>query len=68
MYLGKPTSDDIDMVSRDAERKVRNLMKRKKFGKYDFEIMGSRVSRSEWGWGTEKTTTELTAKHYNAGE
>lgn len=65
MYIGKPTSNDMDIVSQDADRKVRQLMKRKKLGKYDFEILGSKVSRSGWGWDEMETTTKLSSKYYN---
>jgi hypothetical protein len=63
MYLGRPTSDDIDMVSRDAEFKIRQLMKRKKLGKYDFEVLGSRVSREDWGWVPKETEVVFSSKY-----
>lgn len=63
MYLGKPTSDDMDMVSRDAEKKIRQLMKRKELGKYDFEIMGSRIKRVSWGWDEKDAEVILSAKY-----
>ena len=63
LYLGKPDSNDMDMVDRDGERKLRQLMKRDKIGKYDFEILGSRIDRVGWGWNPFDTTAVLEKKY-----
>ena len=38
-------------------------MKRKKLGKYDFEIMGSQVTRKGWGWEEKETAISLDSKY-----
>ena len=65
LYLGKPDSNDIDKIDRDAEKKLRQLMIGLKHSKYDFEIKGSQVSRAGWGWTVEPTSHKLEKKFYD---
>ena len=54
-YFNKPSSEDMDLISQAADKKIRNIMKAKGIKKYDYKILGSRVKRLSWGWSEDKT-------------
>ena len=53
-YFNKPTSEDMDLISRSADRKINNIMSSKGLNKYDYKILGSKVERVDWGWQKKK--------------